>query len=407
MLTQNLFTRSISGASRMAVVTRWLRLALLLVASGIPAYANAVTCGATERWFVKVGTDPDAGLVDLNTIVPTTVEKLNALDKLQPSVPHGNNTFRLEQERVVYQVSGRLVLFKDEDDNDYHLVITDDSLEFSPGGNGSDGLETGTSFIAEIPDPDCVAGKRGDPSVPSRFAAQLQQVRDAFEARFPGGAGADKDLHGIPVTLTGVAFYDRPHRQTGRALNGIELHPLLSIQFDGNAPVIPLGGGPVEPEEGADIRQLLANPGFEDGTTGWSGTVSHIGHFPGSTPRHGQQLAALGGRGQAHSESLFQNVTIPEHVTGLKLSLAIRIRTEETTSTTALDKLFVQIRDEDDHVIETLARFSNLDKSDNYSQKAFPLSDFAGRDIQVFFRLTEDDGKATTVSLDDITLTFD
>src|SRR5207247_8134342 len=42
---------------------------------------------------------------------------------------------------------------KDEDDGDYHLVITDDSLAHTPGGPGTNGLETGTSFIAEIPDP--------------------------------------------------------------------------------------------------------------------------------------------------------------------------------------------------------------------------------------------------------------
>src|SRR5947209_2228683 len=180
-------------------------------------------CGGTERWFVKVGTDPDAGLVQLNPSVSISVSGLNTLPKLQNTVPHGDHKFRLPQERVVYQVSGRLALFKDEEDNDYHLVITDDSLRYTPGGPNTNGLETGTSFIAEIPHPDCVVGKHGDPNVPSQFATQLRDVRQKFEARFPNGAGADQDLGGIPVTLTGVAFYDRPHNQTGRATNGIEL----------------------------------------------------------------------------------------------------------------------------------------------------------------------------------------
>ncbi len=97
-------------------------------------------CGGTERWFVKVGTDPDAGLVQLNQVVSITVAGLNNLPKLQSTVPHGDNKFRLPEERVVYQVSGRLVLFKDEDDGDYHLVVTDDSLNYTPGGQGSNGL---------------------------------------------------------------------------------------------------------------------------------------------------------------------------------------------------------------------------------------------------------------------------
>ena len=68
-------------------------------------------CGATERWFVKVGTDPDASLVRTNEVLSITVAGLNQLPHLQNTVPHGDNKFRLPQERVVYQVSGRLVLF--------------------------------------------------------------------------------------------------------------------------------------------------------------------------------------------------------------------------------------------------------------------------------------------------------
>jgi hypothetical protein len=35
----------------------------------------------------------------------------------------------------------------------------------------------------------------------------------------------------VPVTVTGVGFFDRIHGQTGVAPNGIELHPVLDIQF--------------------------------------------------------------------------------------------------------------------------------------------------------------------------------
>jgi hypothetical protein len=34
-----------------------------------------------------------------------------------------------------------------------------------------------------------------------------------------------------PVVVAGVGFWDRDHGQTGRAVNVIELHPVLDIQF--------------------------------------------------------------------------------------------------------------------------------------------------------------------------------
>jgi hypothetical protein len=105
-------------------------------------------CGGTERWFVKVGTDPDAANIQLNPIAPITVSGLNNLPKLQNNVPHGDNQFRLPEERVVYQVSGRLVLSKTR------------TME-----------TTTTSFIAEIPDPQCVPGKKGDPNTPMLSSA--------------------------------------------------------------------------------------------------------------------------------------------------------------------------------------------------------------------------------------------
>ena len=372
-----------------------------LVGAALPLSGFALSCGATERWFVKVGTDPDANLVRLDQIVPNTVQGMNQLPQLRDNVPAGDHKFRLEAERVVYQVSGRLALFKDEDDGDYHLVITDDSLQYTPGGSGSDGLETGTSFIAEIPNPDCVAGKQGNPAVPSLFAAQLRDVRDKFEARFPGGAGADTNLGGIPVTLVGITFYDRQHRQTGRAVNGIELHPLLDIRFDGTAPP-----GPAGPLVTDGITQLLANSGFEAGITAWSGTIDDIGQFEGQQAHLGSNFAWMGGLGKAHSESLYQNVTIAPAAHSVTLSFWLRIVTDESTTTNAYDKLYVQIRDKDGKVLSTLATYSNLNRTTGWEQKTFDLAAYSGRSVQVFFKLIEDQGKATSFQLDDVTLTI-
>ena len=36
----------------------------------------------------------------------------------------------------------------------------------------------------------------------------------------------------VPVTVTGVAFFDYSHNKIGRVPNPVEIHPLLDIQFD-------------------------------------------------------------------------------------------------------------------------------------------------------------------------------
>src|SRR5260370_12104901 len=100
----------------------------LLVGASLPQVGLAKSCGATERWFVKVGTDPDANLVQLGTSIPMTVQGMNQLPKLQPTVPAGDNQIRLPAERVVYEVSGRLALFKNESNSAYHMDINGYSL---------------------------------------------------------------------------------------------------------------------------------------------------------------------------------------------------------------------------------------------------------------------------------------
>lgn len=377
-------------------------LALWLV--GAPAQGQQ-RCGGTERWFVKTGIDPDAAKVDIFNTAPITIGELNQLPSLRDTVAKGDNQTRLAGERVVYQVTGRLVLFKNEDDSDYHLVITDDSLKFTPGGKGTDGLETGTSFIAEIPDPDCAAGRKGPAGAKSLWDSQIRSARAAFDARFPSGQGADSDLGGIPVTLTGVLFYDRQHQQTGRAINGVELHPVLMISFSGSPPPGP-ALLPTNPSsnEGESVTQLLANPGFEDGVTGWSGTTDDIGSYPPERAHRGEYFAWMGGLGTAHSEALYQNVTIPDNAKSAALSFWVTIQTDETT-TKAADRLYVQIRDNSGHLLKQLSVLSNLDASRAYTNYTFDVSEFTGKDVQVFLKVVENGARATSFKVDDLALT--
>ncbi len=277
-------------------------IALLVL---LPATAPAQQrCGGTERWAVKVGTDPAAREVDLRNPIPITIQQLNALPDPRNGI--GKDTPRTDAEKRVYQVSGILRLFKFESDKDYHLVITDASLRYSKGGKASKGKETGTSFIAEIADPKCYMGQKGDLNHRSHWEQSLRQAREQFEARFDRDE-QDEEMQ-VPVTIIGVAFFDRDHGQVGRARNGFELHPVLSITFGEPATVAaaPASSGPE--------RNLLINSGFEEGPRGWtasSGVIESDGYPDAS---RGNAKATVGDLGVAGSTFLSQQVTIPANV---------------------------------------------------------------------------------------------
>jgi hypothetical protein len=219
-----------------------MRALVVLLVVFIPCSSHSQTCGGTERWQVKVGTDSGSGTVQLQSVIQTTIQSAIAL--AQPHLPpQSDNDTRLPEETHVYRFQGHLAQFKQEgNDNDYHLVITDDTLQFT-NDSAHDG--TGHSLIAEIPDPNCIPGQKGDPNVPSRFISQITCTRGKMDTKFPSAdrTGSFNDAGGIPVTITGIGFYDRPHGQTGRASNNLEIHPILDVDFGDGQTSCFQGGG--------------------------------------------------------------------------------------------------------------------------------------------------------------------
>jgi hypothetical protein len=162
-------------------------------------------CGV-ERWSVKTGTDANASSIDLAHVVPTTIANLTSLPK-PGSLPANNRI--APTETTVYSVTATLTLYKHESDADYHLVISDGSR----------------TMITESADLGCVG-----PGSP--LASGIQTARAQLDAQLtPTSSFKSANL---PVTVTGVGFFDFLHGQTGVAPNGIELHPLLEVRF--NAP---------------------------------------------------------------------------------------------------------------------------------------------------------------------------
>jgi hypothetical protein len=102
---------------------------------------------------------------------------------------------RLPFERQIYRVIAAVTLVEHEGDNDYHLVLRD----------------KGHTMIAETPALECTTR-----ATPVR-RQQMQRARNA--ARFCARAA-----------VTGVAFFDFKHGQTGVAPNAIELHQVLAFR---------------------------------------------------------------------------------------------------------------------------------------------------------------------------------
>jgi len=149
--------------------------------------------------------------------------------------------------------------------------------------------------------------------------------------------------------------------------------------------------------------ELMVNGGFESGTTGWTGTTGAIGTWTGQPAYEGTKNAWLGGNGTTTTETLKQTVTIPSTATGT-LTFQLHIDTAETTTTTAYDKLTVQVLNSAGTVLQTLATYSNLNKATGYQARSFNLSAYKGQTIQIYFKMTEDSSLQTSFAVDAISL---
>ncbi len=78
-------------------------------------------CGV-ERWPVKTGTDPNAGLIDLAHSQATTIA---ALSRLGPPAVLPQDARIKPVEVTQYTVTATLAGYKMEGDSDYHLILQD------------------------------------------------------------------------------------------------------------------------------------------------------------------------------------------------------------------------------------------------------------------------------------------
>jgi hypothetical protein len=142
-------------------------------------------CGV-ERWAVKT-------LQDRPRLLPARKTTIHHL--VTRPAPGSLPDARLPFERHVFTVVAAVVLVRPEDDSDLHLVLR----------------QGGEQMIAEAPAPYC--DSRATPLRRRQMRVARGRVRLCARAR-----------------VTGVAFFDYDHGQTGVAPNAIELHPVLGFR---------------------------------------------------------------------------------------------------------------------------------------------------------------------------------
>lgn len=151
--------------------------------------------------------------------------------------------------------------------------------------------------------------------------------------------------------------------------------------------------------------ELVQNGGFESGSANWQGTTGAIGNFSsqGHPAFEGVNAAWLGGRGAAHTETLYQNVSIPASASSATLSFQLAISTSEQ-ATKAYDKLVVQVQNASGTVLGTLTTYSNLNASAGYQARSLSLLAYKGQSVRLVFKMTEDAAVQTSFMLDKVSL---
>ena len=155
----------------------------------------------------------------------------------------------------------------------------------------------------------------------------------------------------------------------------------------------------------ATAQNLIVNGGFETGAAApWTLTAGVLNNSTAEPAHTGAWDAWLDGYGTTHTDTATQTVSIPSTITTATLVFWLHIDTAETTTTTAFDKLTVQVLNSSNAVLATLGTFSNLNHAAGYQQHSFDVSSFKGQTIKIRFTGTEDVSLQTSFVLDDIAL---
>jgi hypothetical protein len=148
---------------------------------------------------------------------------------------------------------------------------------------------------------------------------------------------------------------------------------------------------------------LLGNPGFETGTAApWVASSGVISDHSQEPPHTGKWDAWLDGYSSARTDTLAQTITVPSGCSTYQFSFWLHIDTAQTTTTTAIDTLTVQVVNSSGTVLGTVATFSNLNHITGYLQHSYNLSAYAGQTVTLKFTGVQVSSTQTSFVVDDM-----
>lgn len=185
-----------------------IKLLLILLICFYGSYTvYSQPCGGVERWDVKVLADSEAHQVNFSAI-NTTVETLRSF-KIKKKKKKDDSRQGIEFR--TYRVRAFILFYRYEEDGDIHIVI-------------SDRPKSKKTMIVEVPGVHCKLVKK------SGFAKKYEKVWETIRKNTVRRKKKDYFVTLRKYTITGIAFIDFNHSQTGRSANNLELHPVISIK---------------------------------------------------------------------------------------------------------------------------------------------------------------------------------
>jgi hypothetical protein len=170
--------------------------------------------GQVYRWDTKILIDTAGHRVYKQKATSETISNLaNPSSTPRPQADELKKGKRANAEKRKVTITAYITATGIEDDGDYHLVLQ--------------ALNGKATLIGEIPDP-ATPKLKGFPTLKNNYSIARHTV--------------DKEI-GIPpqkvtlltkkvkVKITGTVFFDKMAHGNGHAPNGIEIHPILSLQL--------------------------------------------------------------------------------------------------------------------------------------------------------------------------------
>jgi subtilase family serine protease len=293
---------------------------------------------------------------------------------------------------------------------DFHDIADGSTNLFYPAVTGYDdatgwGSFKGASLLADL-----AGGSAGTvPAAPTGLKATSGSAQVALSWNASAGATSYRVYRGTSAggesgtpIATGIA--GTTYTNTGLTNGTTYYFKVTAVNSVGES--AKSAEASATPSSGGTVRQLLSNPGFENGLTNpvWVATAGVLDNSTGEPAHSGSWKGWLDGYGVSHTDTLYQQVTIPSTITTATLTFWLHIDTAETTTTVAYDTLMVQIRNSSNAVLATLATYSNLNRNTGYAQKSFNLSAYKGQTIRVYLVGTEDVSLQTSFVVDDFAL---